>query len=132
MNNDKKDLHSHDADFLEPGDRRDPDYKDRPETALAPVRGLRLIGLIGGPVAAIIILLLPAPAGMPLEAWRLVAMAVWMVTWWLTEAVPIPATALLPIILMPLLSIDKIKPVAANYAHPLIYLFLGGFLLAAA
>ncbi|SFG80272.1 SLC13 family permease [Neptunomonas qingdaonensis] len=132
MNNDKKDLHSHDADFLEPGDRRDPDYKDRPETTLAPVRGLRLIGLIGGPVAAIIILLLPAPEGMPLEAWRLVAMAVWMVGWWLTEAVPIPATALLPMILMPLLSIDKIKPVAANYAHPLIYLFLGGFLLAAA
>ena len=132
MTTDKKDLHSHDGDFLTPGDRRDPDYKDRPEPTHVPVSGLRLAGLIGGPVAAIIILLLPAPEGMPLEAWRLVAMAVWMVAWWLSEAVPIPATALLPMILMPLFSIDKIKPVAANYAHPLIYLFLGGFLLAAA
>ena len=68
---------------------------------------------------------------MPPEAWRLVAMAVWMVVWWLTEAIPIPATALLPIILMPLFGIDGMREVTANYANPLIYLFLGGFLLAA-
>ncbi|SFG80357.1 SLC13 family permease [Neptunomonas qingdaonensis] len=132
MRTDKKDHHSDNKDFLTPDDRRASDDKDRSVPTAIPVSGLRLAGLIGGPIAAIIILLLPAPAGMPFEAWRLVAMAVWMVTWWLTEAVPIPATALLPIILMPLLSIDKIKPVAANYADPLIYLFLGGFLLAAA
>jgi sodium-dependent dicarboxylate transporter 2/3/5 len=54
------------------------------------------------------------------------------VIWWLTEAVPIPATALLPLVLMPLLGVQEIKPTAANFAHPLIFLFLGGFLLAAA
>nr|WP_246480355.1 DASS family sodium-coupled anion symporter [Motiliproteus sediminis] len=91
-----------------------------------------MAGLVGGPLVAALLLLAPAPADMPLAAWHLVAMASWMVIWWLSEAVPIPATALLPIIVMPLLSIDKIKPVAANYAHPLIFLFLGGFLLAAA
>ena len=48
------------------------------------------------------------------EAWRLVALAAWMVIWWLGEAVPIPATALLPIPMMPLLGIAKMKPVAAN------------------
>ncbi|WP_207061707.1 DASS family sodium-coupled anion symporter [Motiliproteus sp. SC1-56] len=132
MTSDKPGVHAHDEDFLTPGDRRDPDYKDRPDVQKTPVSGLRLVGLLGGPLAALLILLAPAPEAMPEAAWRLVAMATWMVAWWLTEAVPIPATALLPIILMPLLEIDKIKPVAANYSHPLIYLFLGGFLLAAA
>ena len=96
-----------------------------------PLAGLRLIGLIAGPLLAILILLLPAPAGMPAEAWRMVAVTAWMVVWWLTEAVPIPATALLPLVLMPLFSLTEMKAVAANYAHPLIFLFLGGFLLAA-
>ncbi|OEY68067.1 anion transporter [Marinobacter sp. X15-166B] len=94
--------------------------------------GLRLLGLLGGPVVAVLVLLTAAPEGMPLIAWHLVAMASWMVIWWLTEAIPIPATALLPIVMMPLLGIDQIQPVAANYGHPLIFLFLGGFLLAAA
>ncbi len=132
MTTEKKGFHAHDEDFLTPGDRRDPDYKDRPEPTHSPVSGIRLIGLLGGPIVAALILLSSAPEGMPLAAWHLVAMACWMVIWWLTEAIPIPATALLPIVVMPLLEIDKIKPVAANYGHPLIFLFLGGFLLAAA
>lgn len=132
MSNKEKNVHAHDGDFLAPGDRRDPDYKDQDEVSVLPVTGLRLFGLIGGPFVAAIILMCSAPEGMPIEAWHLVAMASWMVIWWLTEAVPIPATALLPLVLMPLFSIDKIKPVAANYGHPLIFLFLGGFLLAAA
>ncbi|MBT3905637.1 MAG: DASS family sodium-coupled anion symporter [Rhodospirillaceae bacterium] len=92
----------------------------------------RLIALIAGPAFAVLLLFLPAPEGMKPEAWRLVALAVWMIVWWLGEAVPIPATALLPIPMMPLLGIAKMKPVAANYGHTLIFLFLGGFLLAAA
>lgn len=81
---------------------------------------------------AILLLLIPGPEAMNPEAWRLVALATWMVVWWLGEAVPIPATALLPIPMMPLMDIATMKPVAANYGHPLIFLFLGGFLLAAA
>ena len=92
----------------------------------------RLITLVAGPVLAVLLLLLPAPEDMKPEAWRLVALAVWMVVWWLGEAVPIPATALLPIPMMPLFGIADMKPVAANYGHTLIFLFLGGFLLAAA
>ena len=101
----------------------------------APAQALptkRLIALVAGPALAILLLFLPAPEGMKPEAWRLVALAVWMVVWWLGEALPIPATALLPIPMMPLLDIGKMGPVAANYAHTLIFLFLGGFLLAAA
>ncbi len=132
MTTEKLGVHARDEDLLTPGDRRDPDYKDRPEPSGAPVSGLRLLGLLGGPIVAGLILMSSAPEGMALPAWHLVAMACWMVIWWLTEAIPIPATALLPIVVMPLLEIDNIKPVAANYGHPLIFLFLGGFLLAAA
>ncbi|MDX1485005.1 MAG: DASS family sodium-coupled anion symporter [Alphaproteobacteria bacterium] len=97
-----------------------------------PLTRKRLIALIAGPALALLVLLLPAPEAMNPEAWRLVALAIWMVIWWLGEAVPIPATALLPIPMMPLLGIAEMAPVASSYAHPLIFLFLGGFLLAAA
>jgi hypothetical protein len=68
-----------------------------------PLPTKRLIALIAGPALAVLLFFLPAPEGMNREAWRLVALAVWMVVWWLGEAVPIPATALLPILMMPLL-----------------------------
>jgi sodium-dependent dicarboxylate transporter 2/3/5 len=92
----------------------------------------RLAALIAGPALAALILALPPPAEMGPEAWRLVSLAAWMVVWWLGEAVPIPATALLPIPLMPLWGLGEMDAVAASYADPLVFLFLGGFLLAAA
>src|SRR5690606_24439470 len=55
-----------------------------------------------------------------------------MATWWITEAVPIPATALLPLVLFPLLDIQSIGDTAAPYANPVIFLFLGGFVIALA
>ncbi len=108
-----------------PGDGKEP-------RSAQPLPAKRLIALFAGPALTAMLLMLPAPEGMTPEAWRLVALASWMVVWWIGEAVPIPATALLPIPLMPLLGIGAIGPVAANYGHPLIFLFLGGFLLAAA
>ena len=132
MTLENKDAHDHDEEPLMPGHQGETDCKKAPES-LKPILGkFKFAGIFIGPISAFLILMSPMPEGMPLEAWSLVAMASWMVIWWLTEAIPIPATALLPIILMPLFNIEKIKPVAANYAHPLIYLFLGGFLLAAA
>ncbi|HKJ25026.1 MAG TPA: DASS family sodium-coupled anion symporter [Myxococcota bacterium] len=56
--------------------------------------------------------------------------AAWMATWWLTETIPLYATALLPLVLFPLLGVLPMKATAAPYAHPLIFLFLGGFLIA--
>ena len=97
-----------------------------------PLSTKRLIALAAGPLLALLVILLPGPSTMQPEAWRLVGLALWMVTWWLGEAVPIPVTALLPIPMMPLLGIAQMRPVAANYGHTLIFLFLGGFLLAAA
>lgn len=60
------------------------------------------------------------------------ALAVWMATWWMTEAIPIYATALLPLAVLPLLRARSMKDAAAPYAHELIFLFLGGFLVALA
>ncbi|MBA2670450.1 MAG: DASS family sodium-coupled anion symporter [Gemmatimonadetes bacterium] len=92
----------------------------------------RQIGLLLGPVAFAVILLLPAPSGMPAEAWRTAAVGVLMAVWWISEAIPIPATALLPLALLPLLRISPIDGAASPYANPVIFLFLGGFLIAQA
>lgn len=58
--------------------------------------------------------------------------AVWMAVWWLTEAISIHATALVPLVALPLGGAASIRAAAAPYAHELIFLFMGGFLLALA
>ncbi len=89
-------------------------------------------GLVLGLALFILMLLLPAPQGMPLPAWRTAAVGALMATWWVTEAIPIPATALLPVALFPILGVLDVEKAAAPYANPIIGLFLGGFLLAQA
>ena len=87
------------------------------------------IGLILGPIWVIVTQVMPAPAGMEPAAWHCVGLALLLATWWATEAIPIPATSLLPIPLAPALGIADLKGTAASYANPTIFLFLGGFLL---
>lgn len=89
-------------------------------------------GLLLGPLFLLLPLLLPAPGGLSAEAWRVTGAAFAMAALWVSEAVPIPATALLPVVLFPLLGICPVKQAAAPYAHPVIFLFLGGSLLALA
>jgi sodium-dependent dicarboxylate transporter 2/3/5 len=60
------------------------------------------------------------------------AIAVWMAVWWMTEAIPVYATALLPLVLLPLAGAATMRRAAASYGHELIYLFMGGFILALA
>jgi sodium-dependent dicarboxylate transporter 2/3/5 len=90
------------------------------------------VGLVLGGVLFLLMLILPAPAGMDSAAWHVAAAGVLMATWWVTEAIPIPATALLPLVLFPLLGVADIRDAAAPFANPIIYLFLGGFLIARA
>jgi sodium-dependent dicarboxylate transporter 2/3/5 len=92
------------------------------------------VGLLLGPALAIALALaLPeasdAPGGLTPAGRATAAVAAWMATWWLTEAVPLAVTALLPVVLFPLLGIAPIRDTTAPYANPLIFLFLGGFLL---
>jgi solute carrier family 13 (sodium-dependent dicarboxylate transporter), member 2/3/5 len=82
----------------------------------------------------IITLLLPHSITGEMEpaAIRTAALALLMATWWITEALPIPATAMLPLALVPIMGLGPFKGTAAPYAHPIIFLFLGGFLIAIA
>jgi len=82
-------------------------------------------------VLACAVALLPQDL-MPVAASRVAAIAVLMAVLWVSEAIPIPATALLPLLLFPLLQVTTVNEAAANYAHPLVFLFLGGFWIAAA
>ncbi|MDT8447482.1 MAG: DASS family sodium-coupled anion symporter [bacterium] len=90
----------------------------------------QLIGLFAGPVVFVLLLLLPVPGGLKPEAYRVMVVAVLMATWWVTEAIPIPATALLPIALFPTLGVMPSNSATSPYANHLIYLFLGGFFIA--
>lgn len=91
----------------------------------------RWVGLIIGPALAIGLQALSPPDGLSIEAWRVVSLAVLMVVWWVTEAIPISATALLPLAALPLFGAASMKEAAAPYADPIIFLFIGGFMLAA-
>ncbi len=91
------------------------------------------VNLLAGPLLFLAVLFSePVFAGMSDNAWLITGLTAWMAWWWITEPVPIPVTALLPIVLVPLLSLDSIGNVTAPYAHPLIFLFLGGFMLSIA
>ena len=90
------------------------------------------IGLIGGVAAFVLLLFMPAPDGLEVAAWRTAAIGALMAIWWITEAIPIAATALVPLVAFPLLGINPIREAAAPYANPLIFLFMGGFLIAVA
>lgn len=91
----------------------------------------QLIGLVLGPLLAGGLLVMDPPAGCSPTAWATAAVTVLMATWWVTEALPLPVTALLPVPLLPALGVVDIDAAAAPYANPLVFLFLGGFLLAA-
>ena len=88
------------------------------------------IGLWGGPLCALVMLATGSGDMMPETAWHTAAIGLWMAIWWGTEAVPIAVTAFLPLVMFAPLGITTIKAAAAPYAHPIIYLFLGSFLLA--
>ena len=103
-------------------------------TSSEPVQGHRHrdIGLFLGPIAALTMLLVPVPDGLQPAAWHTAAVGVLMAIWWASEALPVGATALVPLVLFPLLGVFGIKEAAAPFANPLIYLFLGGFFIALA
>lgn len=90
------------------------------------------IGLFLGPILFILIMILPLASGMTPQAKMAAAVAVLMATWWITEALPIPATALIPLLLFPLFGIMSASQVAARYADQNIFLFIGGFFIAMA
>ncbi len=90
------------------------------------------IALFLGPLAFLLIMLMPAPEGLSHEGKIVMASTIWMAIWWITEPISIFVTALLPIILFSVTGALPIKSTTGAYGHKYIFLFLGGFLLAIA
>ena len=91
----------------------------------------RLIALVAGPLALLLITWF-TPPGLTADGARVLGVAAWMTVWWLTGPIPLGATALLPLVLFPLLGVASPREAATPYANEFIFLFLAGFMLAAA
>jgi sodium-dependent dicarboxylate transporter 2/3/5 len=100
-------------------------------TSQLQLSGAARAGLVAGLLVLAFTLLVPPPGGLTHAAWQTAGLALLMAIWWSTGPVPIDITALLPLIVLPLLGIGDISAAAQPYANPLVFLFLGGFLLAA-
>jgi sodium-dependent dicarboxylate transporter 2/3/5 len=90
------------------------------------------VGLWLGPAVAAAVVLADSPESLNQAGWNTAAMGLLMAIWWATEAVPIAVTALLPLVFFPLLGITDMDQAAAPFANKVIYLFLGGFVIALA
>src|SRR3990172_1708355 len=94
-------------------------------------RAVKRLVLVAGPLALLGTLVVGPPGDLAPPAWRVAGLALWMALWWLTAVIPLEATALLPIVILPLLGVGTLAEVTGAYADPVIFLFLGGFFIAA-
>ncbi|CEA01328.1 Sodium-dependent dicarboxylate transporter SdcS [Metalysinibacillus saudimassiliensis] len=92
----------------------------------------QLIGLIVGPALFFLIYFFFKPEGLSAEGVAILASTVWIATWWITEALPIPVTSLMPLVLFPMTLGLDVKETASAYGDENIFLFMGGFIIALA
>ena len=92
----------------------------------------KIVGLLLGPALFILIMLFFSPPGLSYEGKSVIAVTLWVATWWISESIPIPVTSLLPILLLPMTGTITSNQVTSSYGNDIIFLFLGGFFLAAA
>lgn len=90
------------------------------------------IGLWAGLLGFLTTVVIPAPAGMPAEAWPVAGLTIWMAAWWMTEAVPLTVTALLPFVVLPFAGVMNANETASSYYSPILFLILGGAFLSLA
>jgi len=90
------------------------------------------IGLMLGPIVFILLVLTDKPDAINQDAWHVVAIAALMAVWWATEAIPVPATSLVPLVLLPMMGISSAREASNPYTDPVIFLLLGGFIAAMA
>lgn len=102
--------------------------------ACAPERArYQNVGLLLGPALFFLMMLFDrSQTVMEPAAWRVAAVGLWMAVWWATEAVSVPVTAFLPLVMFPFLDVTSMAETSRHYANPIIYLFLGAFILAIA
>ncbi|HRI78404.1 MAG TPA: DASS family sodium-coupled anion symporter [Cyclobacteriaceae bacterium] len=89
----------------------------------------KIIGLVLGPLFFISILIFATPGKLSEHSIIVLALGAWVITWWVTEAMPIPVSALLPMVVLPLMGVSTVKEATAPYGDPVIFLFMGGFIL---
>ncbi|KKB35382.1 putative sodium-dependent transporter (huNaDC-1) [Bacillus thermotolerans] len=92
----------------------------------------QFIGLVLGPLLFVLIQMFFSPEGLEKSAVSVLATTAWVAVWWITEAIPIPVTSLLPLLLLPVTQAVDGADVASAYGDPIIFLFLGGFMIALA
>ncbi|TLP82636.1 SLC13 family permease [Maribacter sp. ACAM166] len=92
----------------------------------------KLLGLVLGPVSFMLILLFLHPEGLSKEANAVLASTIWIAIWWITEAIPIAVTALLPLVLFPLSGGLDLSSTSASFGHKYVFLYMGGFIIAIA
>ena len=92
----------------------------------------RRIGFWIGLAGFLATVVFPAPGTMPAQAWSVAGMVVLMAAWWMTEAIPLSATAVVPFIALPLLGVADANKTASSYYSPIMFLFIGGAFLALA
>lgn len=107
-------------------------YGGKGDGSKRPYTTAQLTGLILGPLLFFILYFFISPAGLSSEGQAILASTVWIATWWVTEAIPIPATSLMPVILFPLSGGLDMGATTSAYGNDTIFLFLGGFVLALA
>ena len=93
---------------------------------------LKSFGLALGPLSFLLLLLIPNPEAISSDAWMVMALAAFMMVWWITQAIPMAITALLPVIMIPALDIASFKVAIGSYTHPVVFLLIGSFCMAAA
>lgn len=98
----------------------------------AGLRRSQRIGLALGPGLFLALMLAPLPAGLSEQGQAVLACALWIAVWWMSDAIPIPVTALLPIPLFPLTGALGLAETTASYGHRYVFLYIGGFVLAIA
>ena len=94
--------------------------------------GLRKFAYFLGPLLFLLTFVAGPPVGMSLQGWRVCGLAMWMALWWMTEAMPLSVTSLIPIVVLPIANILPMKTALSSFSNPIVFLFLGGFLLSLA
>ena len=87
------------------------------------------VGFWLGLIVFILMVLMPAPDSLSREGWTTLALLAWMVIWWVSEALPIGVTSFLPLVIAPVFGIATLSEAAPPYAHPIIFLLMGGFMI---
>ncbi|WP_447553698.1 DASS family sodium-coupled anion symporter [Vreelandella sp. EE22] len=105
-----------------------PDNEPRPPA----YNKAQTIGLVLGPLLFALIVMFFRPEDLSFEGRMVLAVTLWVAVWWITEAIPIPVTSLLPIVLLPITGALEGSAVTAAYGNPIVFLFLGGFMIALA